>query len=524
MASLKKWLVFHLAGFLCLALCSPGLAAKEKKIRAHLTTIRWYPSGEAELKSMVGSFFAKAVSKPIPGKPVGLIAPHAGLVYSGQCAANGFKHLEKIKNVERVILLGVAHRGGFYGASVSDFQFNSTPMGLIPVDTDITSKLAGEKLFKKSNSSMQQEHSLENLLPFLQFLQMKLKNNKYKIVPILFSYLDQKDFAKAAAVIKKYVTDKTLVIASSDFTHYGANYGYLPFRNDVKANLTRLDMGMIDRIKELDLQGYFQYKKKTGITMCGFTPVGVLMSIFQGKGYKGTLTDYYKSGDRGNDYSLSVSYASIVISLDRRSNASKKKNNPHSNGLISLSEADKKALLVMARRTLEEHFAGRAVPVLDIRKKYAVSSRLDEKAGVFVTLRKQGHLRGCIGTIVGQEPLCDGVQKNALKAAFQDPRFRPLQKKELTDIDMEISVMTPLQRIGDYKNIRLGTDGVILRKGFHQAVFLPQVATETGWDLDRFLGQLCRKAGLPADAYRSEGMDFYIFQALVFDEKELKLR
>jgi len=120
---------------------------------------------------------------------------------------------------------------------------------------------------------LQEEHSLETHLPFLQYVQKKLKNNHYKIVPIIFGYLEKKDFKKMADMIKKYVTPKTLIIASSDFTHYGDNYGYVPFRTNIKENLTKLDMGMIDHIKKLDFDGFFQYKQGTGITMCGFTPV-----------------------------------------------------------------------------------------------------------------------------------------------------------------------------------------------------------------------------------------------------------
>lgn len=139
-----------------------------------------------------------------------------------------------------------------------------------------------------------------------------------------------------------------------------------------------------------------------------------------------------------------------------------------------------------------------------------------------MTLRKKGDLRGCIGTIIGEEPLWEGVRNNVLKSAFHDPRFPPLKESELEKVDIEISVMTPLQQIDDYKKIRLGTDGVIIRKDYHQAVYLPQVATETGWNLDQFLGHLCQKTRLPENAYKSGGIEFHIFQALVFEEKEME--
>jgi AmmeMemoRadiSam system protein B/AmmeMemoRadiSam system protein A len=532
MTLIKRLWVFSWVAVILLALVSTPLISKEKKkVREYLTTIRWYPATSQGLNEMVGGFFKNAKLKKVPGKIKGIISPHAGLSYSGQCAANGYIQLETLDDIERVILLGVSHRSGFYGAAVSDFDYNSTPLGLLTVDTEITAKLAKAKMFKKSNSTMQNEHSLENQLPFLQYVLKKKKNEHCKIVPILISYLDRKDYKKIAAVIKPYVTDKTVVVASTDFTHYGSSYGYTPFRKNIKNNLKRLDMGMIDCIRRMDLGCYFKYKKETKITMCGFAPVGVLMSIFDEEGHIGTLTDYYKSGDRGNDYSFSVSYASLVISK-HKATAAKMKNQAKTgipsfkedNGPMKLNEHEKKALLTMARQTIEDHFKGKTTAMEAYEKKYKLSAKLKEKTGVFVTLKKKGHLRGCIGTIIGREPLSSGVRNNALKAAFEDPRFGSLKEKELAAIDMEISVMTPLQKLDDYKKIRLGTDGVIIRKGYNQAVFLPQVATETGWDLDRFLGQLCRKAGLAYDAYRSPDMDFFIFQALVFDEKELKLR
>jgi AmmeMemoRadiSam system protein B/AmmeMemoRadiSam system protein A len=509
----KKGVIFLLIFILASSFCSP----KEKKARDYLTGIEWYPRSPERLTDMLETFFKNAKSKPIPGKIVGLIGPHAGLGYSGQCAARAYKQLEKQPDLERVILMGISHRGGFYGAAVSDYDYNSTPLGNIPVDTAVTAQLAKESLFRKSNSIMQNEHSLETHLPFLQYMQKKLKNNRYKIVPILFGYLEKKDFKKMADVIKKYVTPKTLVIASSDFTHYGASYGYAPFRTNIKENLTKLDMGMVNYIKKMDFDEFFEYKRETDITMCGFTPVGVLMNIFKEDKCKAELIDYYKSGDRGNDYSFSVSYASLIFITEPGKTKEKPGDKP-----MNLSLKEKKTLLSIARQTLENHFKGNYKVLKEVENSYPITHPLKEKSGVFVTLRKQGDLRGCIGTIIGVEPLWEGVRNNVLKSAFHDPRFPPLKESELEKVDIEISVMTPLQKIDDYKKIRLGTDGVIIRKDNHQAVYLPQVATETGWNLDQFLGHLCQKAWLPANAYKSEGIEFHIFQALVFEEKEME--
>jgi AmmeMemoRadiSam system protein A len=141
--------------------------------------------------------------------------------------------------------------------------------------------------------------------------------------------------------------------------------------------------------------------------------------------------------------------------------------------------------------------------------------------GVFVTLREKGELRGCIGSISGAEPLYRGVMAKAVQSAVGDPRFPPLQQKELESVEIEISVMTPLRLVSDYHSIRLGIDGVVIREDRAQAVFLPQVAAETGWTLEQFLGSLCVKAGLQRDGFRlSRTMEFYVFQAQVFSEKD----
>jgi len=144
---------------------------------------------------------------------------------------------------------------------------------------------------------------------------------------------------------------------------------------------------------------------------------------------------------------------------------------------------------------------------------------LDERA-VFVTLNLNGNLRGCIGHMQARLPLYQAVIEMAVGAAFEDPRFPPVQdEKELEEINIEISILSPMELIYDYKKIKLGIDGVWIKKGYRSGVFLPQVATETGWDLDTLLGNLCsHKAGLSYDAYKNHNIEIYIFQVEKFEE------
>jgi AmmeMemoRadiSam system protein A len=354
---------------------------------------------------------------------------------------------------------------------------------------------------------MRFEHSLENQLPFLQ---KALGASAFKIVPVIFGALDKKAVATMAGVLAPYVDEKTLVVASSDLTHFGDNFSYTPFRRDLANNLTRLDRGFTETIQKLDFDAYWRYREKTGITACGYVPIGVLIRLFAAEKCRVLLSDYYKSGDLTGDYANSVSYASLVLSSNAGS----------AGDPIGLDPAEQKLLLNLARKTLQAYFQNERTPPAQ-ENEFSSFPRLQQSLGVFVTLKEKGDLRGCIGSIVGREPLFRGVISNAIHAAVDDPRFPLLRHKELANVEIEISVMTPLRPLTDYRSIRLGTDGVVIRDGNAQAVFLPQVASETGWTLEQFLGNLCLKAGLERDAFRrSRGMQFYVFQAQVFGEKE----
>ena len=181
-----------------------------------------------------------------------------------------------------------------------------------------------------------------------------------------------------------------------------------------------------------------------------------------------------------------------------------------------LTEGEKRSLLKVARRSIEQ-----ALNLSTEGGEEVVTPAMKEERGVFVTLRKRGELRGCIGSLKPEGSLYQGVMRNALNAAFRDPRFSPVTEGEWKrgGITLEISALTPLTPVADYKTLRLGTDGVLLSDGFQQAVFLPQVAEETGWDLETFLGHLCMKAGLQAQAFKKPGIKFWSFQAEVWAEE-----
>ena len=183
---------------------------------------------------------------------------------------------------------------------------------------------------------------------------------------------------------------------------------------------------------------------------------------------------------------------------------------------MSLTKDEKITLLNVARSTLESYLKSKKVPDFNVD-----SPSLKEKRGVFVTLKKEGQLRGCIGRIVADTPLYKAVSKVAIDSATSDPRFPSLRQQELKDLEIEISVMTPFAEVNNLDEIKVGTDGLLLKKGFYTGLLLPQVPGEYGWDKKTFLEHLCLKAGLDTEAYKDKDTVIYIFSAEVFSEKEL---
>lgn len=181
-----------------------------------------------------------------------------------------------------------------------------------------------------------------------------------------------------------------------------------------------------------------------------------------------------------------------------------------------LTAEERKYLLALARQTISQALAGQHPLPPE-----PPPGPLREKRGAFVTLHdRSGQLRGCIGYVEAIKPLADSVREMALAAAFRDPRFYPVQADELPNLVIEISVMAPLRRISEPKEIEIGRHGLVIKRGGFSGLLLPQVAGEYGWSREEFLAQTCRKAGLPPDAWKQKDAEIHIFGAEVFGEKE----
>jgi hypothetical protein len=295
-----------IAFWYCFCACAK---AEEGKVRKSPIAGSWYPASRAELQARVDELLGKAKLPKLKGRPYGLISPHAGIQYSGQAAAYGFKALQGLK-VKRVILLGPSHRYPYQGLATSGVDFYETPLGKIKVDREISDALYKLPAFKGPRNAELPEHSLEMEIPFLQVVL-----GDFMLVPLVVGEMSQKSYVEAATALKKYLDESTVVVASSDFTHYGGRFGYVPFRDNVKENLKKLDQGAIDKITAQDFDGFQKYVSETGATICGARPIGVLMKLLP-TACQGTLLNYYTSGDLLGDYTDTVSYAAILFTKE----------------------------------------------------------------------------------------------------------------------------------------------------------------------------------------------------------------
>jgi len=268
----------------------------------------WYPGEKKQLQSQIEEYLAKAKPAAIEGRICALISPHAGIQWSGQAAACGYKLL-KGKKIKRVIVLGPSHYSGFRGLATSAEEYYETPLGKIKVDKETSEALYKITLFQGPRNAELQEHSLEMQLPFLQSV-----IGEFLLVPLVVGELSLNDYAEAARALSPYLDANTIVVASSDFTHYGYRFGYQPFKENPRDNLKKLDEGAIKKIIAKDFQGFLNYVDETGATICGTRPIGIILKMLPAKA-QGTQLDYYTSGDLTGDFSSSVSYASIAFTI-----------------------------------------------------------------------------------------------------------------------------------------------------------------------------------------------------------------
>jgi len=468
---------------------------------------QFYTDDPVALTKQLTGFFGKAKKEPIPGKIIALIAPHAGYIYSGQVAAYAFKLLEGL-SFETVVVISPSHIAYFPGASIYNGGAYETPLGTIPVDTTLAGKIAGQskRIFISDKGhgfvGTRGEHSLEVQLPFLQAVL-----GKFKLVPIVIGDQDYATCEELGQALAKALEGKNaLIVASSDLSHFH------PYQEAV-----RLDSIVISHVNAFDQEGLFEDLASGVCEACGGSPIVATMIAAKLLGAdKAKVLKYANSGDVTGDRSSVVGYMAGVM-YDSQANPKKEKTKLEEKKVgvnLGLSEEDKEVLLNMARKTIECKVKGEKLPEFKVD-----APILKENRGAFVTIKEHGQLRGCIGYIEAIKPLYITVQEMAEAAALHDPRFPPVTPEELDKLELEISVLTPLRKIKDINEIEIGKHGILLKKGYHQGVFLPQVATEQGWDRITFLEELCYKAGVyDKNCWKEKDAELYIYSADVFTE------
>ena len=469
----------------------------------------FYPEDKEILEKDIALFLDRAEKAAIKEKILALIVPHAGYVYSGQVAAYGYKQIQG-RRINRAVIISNSHTAYFPGIAIDGSMAWQTPLGAIEVDKELASKLvnAGGKI--QYNSAVhEQDHTIEVQIPFLQ---MAIAGD-FKIVPVLFGNTYDDSYKRLAQLLYDNLGDDDIIIISTDMSHYPAY-----------EDANRIDPGTIEIIKEGDvaeLERYMDEVKGRNVAgeetlLCGRDGVKALMELYNILGNARIESlKYANSGDvEIGDKSRVVGYSSLVLyvpeGLETREDT-----------IMAdeyLNKEEKRKLMQIARDSITEAVTGKREGEIDVTEK-----RLKENGGAFVTIKKYGRLRGCIGNLQGEQPLYLTVRDMARAAALHDPRFPAVGPAELEDIDIEISALSPLRRVESADEIKLGVHGVVVRKGLNNGVYLPQVATETGWSKEEFLSSLCAdKAGLSPLAWKDKSTEIYIFSAEVFGEEDVQ--
>lgn len=491
--------------FILLAFCG-AQSVDCADIRPAVVAGKFYPDDPGRLSAVIDAMMQNVVTPELE-PPVALVVPHAGYTYSGQICADAFKLVSRL-SFDRIIILGTNHTASdFQGISIFDAGEFETPLGRIPVDEAIAKKLlsAGKPVTADHRVHLR-EHSIEVILPFIQKVFPKAK-----IVPIIIGEPNIDMCQWFGGILAEAIKGKNiLIIASSDLSHYPGYSDAAEVDRSTLNAMMRLDPGAF--LAEVRQQERLPVRN-LATAACGLGPILTAMVAARSLGADcGRVISHANSGDTTlGDHSRVVGYAAVSFCR-----ASSPCGEPLQAGTASRAPAltgeQKQDLLSFARSTLQQYLETETTPLF--RRE---DPSFHEKRGAFVTLKKYGELRGCIGNMTPDLPLYQTVGRMALSAAFHDSRFPRLSLSELKDVQIEISVLTPYQRVESVDQIRVGPDGVLLKRSGRSAVFLPQVAPEQGWTRNEMLDNLCRKAGLASDCWKQDA-EFHTFQAVIFSE------
>jgi AmmeMemoRadiSam system protein B/AmmeMemoRadiSam system protein A len=462
-----------LSTLLCFLFIAVPLGCKAENVKEPAVAGTFYPADKDSLKKSVEDFLSKSETSPDHGKLIAIISPHAGYIYSGQIAAYGYKQIQG-SDIKNVILIGPSHSAAFKGASVYTKGSFRTPLGNVKINERLAEGLLNESAdVRFSPEAYEGEHSLEVQLPFLQTV---LKD--FTIVPVLIGSPSGRTFEHLIQKLTGMLDEKTLLIASTDLSHY---HDY--------PTAKKMDSKIISAVQRLSPKDTIELLRSGKSEMCGGVPVIIAMEVARRSGANlGVVFKQANSGDVTGEKDKVVGYASIGLYKS-----------PY-------TEGEKKELLALARKAVTEYVTNGKSPETDVK-----NQKFKTDGAVFVTIKENGSLRGCIGHIQAIMPLYQSIMRNAVAACSSDPRFPPMKKEELKDMEIEISILSPFMSLKDVKDIKVGKHGLYIIKDNQTGLLLPQVATEFGWNRDEFLEHVCMKAGLPKDAWKDA--ELYTFTA-----------
>ena len=453
-------------------------------IRKPVWAGKFYDERPQVLSEQIEKWLEKAEYKPHPDLQLKvLIAPHAGYVYSGKVAASAYKQVQE-ESFDAVIIIGPSHHFGFSGCSIFTKGSYTSPLGLVDIDQNVAKELSRETGYGFIPKAHEKEHSIEVQIPFIQ----KTIPNA-KIIPVVIGTPSRDTIETLSKGLSGLASEKKiLVVVSTDMSHYLS-----------KEQANQRDKNTIHLITGKDIQKLESKILSRENIMCG--GAGVLAALQYAMDIGETqidLLDYDDSSSAGGPKSQVVGYMAAALYVNKEKD------------VFSLSRIEKEELLDIASSAIQSYIKENKVMFPE-----PGSPELHVDRGAFVTLKRKGRLRGCIGFIEPIAPLYKTVAQVAVYAACQDARFPPLSVSELKGLEIEISVLTRPQKINDISVIEVGRHGLIIAKETKRGLLLPQVATNNNWSKKKFLEQTCIKAGLPKDSWKN-GADIYIFEANVF--------
>lgn len=471
-----------------------GQTNKVPIVRKATQANRFYTADATELSEEVDNLLALHRESKVYDDVAALIVPHAGYYFSGNVAASAYMSVPKEKVYKRIFLLGPSHHEWLDGASVNtEADYYATPLGQVKLDHETALALtAADSVFTYQPRAHDREHCLEVQLPFLQ--RRFGEDSVPPIVPIIISTNDFQKLKRIAEVLKPYLTGENLFVISSDFSHYPSYEDACKVDDRTGKAVESGDVGTFIAVLEENARSGV---RNLATSACGELAIATLLLMIDST-YQVKHLMYQNSGDiDDHDHSRVVGYHAFAIVRG----ASQE---------FSLTADEKRMLKEIALISIRDSLSGKPIAAYP-----SLTATLRQKCGAFVSLHKHGRLRGCIGHFGEDVPLHEIVAEMARAAAFEDPRFTPVTRDELADVDIEISVLTPMRRIQSLEEFELHRHGIYIRKGYCSGTFLPQVADEVNWTKEEFVSHCAQdKAGIGWDGWQDA--ELYVYEAIVF--------